>query len=220
MGTPIGRALHDFGCPTELVSFLPDSGHRTAFRRGTARQAPRPYRICKPVPIGQTRRHHITRRNRQLPTLSAEEADKKVGSAGGVALNCCALATNLQQHSRGNMLPAVVLRAVIADCSPASPPASSRRAAVRQPLGANRLPFRRWAHDDAAAAALDSFDDLASLERRLALWTMVWCRNCAASSTRSQVVRIEPGGRVITRRGKAICIGALLTPMRWTSFRR
>ena len=65
------------------------------------------------------------------------------------------------------MLP-VVLRAVIAGLLTSSATGLvAPRSGATQPLGANRLPFRR-AHDDAAAAALDSFDDLASLERRLA----------------------------------------------------
>ena len=51
------------------------------------------------------------------------------------------------------MVPAVVLRAVIAGfISSTATGLVAPRSSAAQPLGANRLPFRR-AHDDAAAAA-------------------------------------------------------------------
>ena len=73
------------------------------------------------------------------------------------------------------------------------------------------MPFRR-AHDDAAAAALDSFDDLASLERRLAaLDDGVVPKLRGFFDTELKSFALEPG---VTRNysvtSSAICIGALL----------
>ena len=70
----------------------------------------------------------------------------------------------------------------------------------------------RHAHDDAAAAALDSFDDLASLERRLAaLDDGVVPKLRGFFDTELKSFALEPG---VTRNysvtSSAICIGALL----------
>ena len=114
--------------------------------------------------------------------------------------------------TRGNMLGARVLRAVIAGLLPRiATGLVAPRSGATQPMGANRLPFRR-AHDDAAAAALDSFDDLASLERRLAaLDDGVVPKLRGFFDTELKSFALEPG---VTRNysvtSSAICIGALL----------
>ena len=110
------------------------------------------------------------------------------------------------------MVLPVVLRAVIAGLlTSIATGLVAPRSGATQPLGANRLPFRR-AHDDAAAAALDSFDDLASLERRLAaLDDGVVPKLRGFFDTELKSFALEPG---VTRNysvtSSAICIGALL----------
>ena len=110
------------------------------------------------------------------------------------------------------MVLPVVLRAVITGLlTSIATGLVAPRSGATQPLGANRLPFRR-AHDDAAAAALDSFDDLASLERRLAaLDDGVVPKLRGFFDTELKSFALEPG---VTRNysvtSSAICIGALL----------
>ena len=61
---PIGRALHDFGCPDELVSFLPDSGSTSASfgRRRPGTRVARVWSALANPHFGLTReQHHITR---------------------------------------------------------------------------------------------------------------------------------------------------------------
>ena len=55
---PIGRALHDFGCPRELVSFLPDSRSTTASfgRRPLGRHLARVVENPNPSPTRRSRR--------------------------------------------------------------------------------------------------------------------------------------------------------------------
>ena len=61
---PIGRALHDFGCPDGASEFSARfEEHHCIFRPATAWQAPGTcvVRACKPVLWPNSELHHITR---------------------------------------------------------------------------------------------------------------------------------------------------------------